>query len=403
MHSSHLPVLIVGTGPSGLLLAHALKKADIPFELFERDASLNIRGQGYRFKLTGPGVLALQDILEPSHYQILKHSCATNIHGFTNLDALTAVPAQGLSFPKKHDNPEPLCADRTLLRLSLAQGLEDKIRFNHKITNYKLSADGTSVTASFAHGTSITGSLLVAADGGWSRIRQQYLPSFNPVDTEGRFLYGKTPITPELLEKFNPAAMQHMTIISNHTGGVPVSLLLEPMCFDHALAASEGVQLPPDYIYWALGSRIDRFDMSSLGEKPSSEDCAAFAQRIVKEWHPSFQALFQYQDISQITAIRIISMAPPMPLWEASRVTLIGDAAHCLSPTSGVGATIALRDARLLGKILAEKGVSIESVAEYEKEMRAWPELAAQNSVGVGRMIFGMRDFAELKPVARSS
>lgn len=81
------------------------------------------------------------------------------------------------------------------------------IRFNHKITTYKLSADGTSITASFAHEIIVTGFLLIAADGAWSSIRQQYLPAFNPVDTEGRFLYGKTSITPELRQKFNTATM----------------------------------------------------------------------------------------------------------------------------------------------------------------------------------------------------
>lgn len=400
MPPSKLPVLIVGTGPSGLLLAHALKKGGLPFRIFERDSALNIRGQGYRFKVKGAGVLALQESLEPWHYQLLKLHCCANINGFTSLDALTALAGEGLKFPKKDESLEPLCVDRTLLRSVLARGLEDSISFNHKINYYTLSAAGTSVTANFANGTSVTGSLLVAADGAWSSIRQQYLPTFKPVDTEGRFFYGKTTITPELRQKFNPAAMQQMTMISDHTGGVPISLLLEPMCFDHALAAKEGVKLPPDYIYWALGSRVDRFDTSSLGERPSPEDCAAFAQRMVKDWHPSFQVLFEHQDISQITSIRIVSMAPSMPIWEPSRVTLIGDAAHCMSPTAGVGAAMALRDAGLLGKILAEKGVNIESVAEYENEMREWPELALPGSAMVGQKIFGMKYFTDLKPVA---
>ena len=406
MTSSHLPVLIVGTGPSGLLLAHALKKAGILFELFEGDSALNIRGQGYRFKITGAGVLALQSILEPSHYQLLKHCCCASIQGFTTIDALTGAIGDPGPFGSKREEregiPEELCIDRTILRTILARGLEENINFDRKLIKYSSTPDGNSVTVSFAQGGSVIGSLLVAADGAWSSIRKQYLPHFIPVDTEARFFYSKTPITPELCEKFNPAAMKHMTMIADRTEGVPITLLVEPMRFDNAaLAAQEGVQLPADYIYWALGSRIDRFDTSSLGERPRSEDCVKFVQQKVKDWHPSFQALFQHQDISQITSIRVISMAPSMPHWEASRVTLIGDAAHCMSPTSGVGASMALRDAGLLGKILAEKGVSVESVADYEREMREWPEKAVHKSAMVGRFIFGMKDFSELKPLSR--
>jgi 2-polyprenyl-6-methoxyphenol hydroxylase-like FAD-dependent oxidoreductase len=45
------PILIVGAGVSGLLLAQYLRKAGAPFRIFERDADLATRGLGWGLTL----------------------------------------------------------------------------------------------------------------------------------------------------------------------------------------------------------------------------------------------------------------------------------------------------------------------------------------------------------------
>lgn len=62
---------------------------------------------------------------------------------------------------------------------------------------------------------------------------------------------------------------------------------------------------------------------------------------------------------------RIASSRPTLPQWEGEgRVTLIGDAAHAISPTAGAGATTAVQDAARLAKILETDGVSAESLVK---------------------------------------
>jgi 2-polyprenyl-6-methoxyphenol hydroxylase-like FAD-dependent oxidoreductase len=46
-------VLILGAGLGGLLLAQALTKQGISFEIYERDESLNARFQGYALAIQG--------------------------------------------------------------------------------------------------------------------------------------------------------------------------------------------------------------------------------------------------------------------------------------------------------------------------------------------------------------
>jgi 2-polyprenyl-6-methoxyphenol hydroxylase-like FAD-dependent oxidoreductase len=45
------PILIIGAGVSGLLLAQHLRKTGLPFRIFERDADLNTRGLGWGLTL----------------------------------------------------------------------------------------------------------------------------------------------------------------------------------------------------------------------------------------------------------------------------------------------------------------------------------------------------------------
>lgn len=44
-------VLIIGAGPGGLVLAHALEKLDIAYEIFDREIPGKSRGQGWAVAL----------------------------------------------------------------------------------------------------------------------------------------------------------------------------------------------------------------------------------------------------------------------------------------------------------------------------------------------------------------
>lgn len=62
------PILISGAGVSSLLLAQALIKANIPIQIFERDASISFRAQGYRLRLSNEGLDAIEKVLGPEKF-----------------------------------------------------------------------------------------------------------------------------------------------------------------------------------------------------------------------------------------------------------------------------------------------------------------------------------------------
>jgi 2-polyprenyl-6-methoxyphenol hydroxylase-like FAD-dependent oxidoreductase len=59
-----------------------------------------------------------------------------------------------------------------------------------------------------------------------------------------------------------------------------------------------------------------------------------------------------------------------MPRWSKGRVALLGDAAWCVTPLGGIGATLSVTGAHVLAGELALHGEPIEAFGAYERAMR---------------------------------
>ncbi|WP_199032616.1 NAD(P)/FAD-dependent oxidoreductase, partial [Ralstonia sp. ASV6] len=74
--SEPLHVTIIGAGLGGLCLAQGLRRRGIAFDVFERDAAMGSRPQGYRIRIDAAGQRALQDCLPPTRYTLFRKTCA---------------------------------------------------------------------------------------------------------------------------------------------------------------------------------------------------------------------------------------------------------------------------------------------------------------------------------------
>jgi 2-polyprenyl-6-methoxyphenol hydroxylase-like FAD-dependent oxidoreductase len=254
-------------------------------------------------------------------------------------------------------------ASRSRLRQILLAGLEGVVHFDRAFTRYQEMSDGR-VRAFFEDGSSADGDVLVAADGGNSRIRKQFLPGAQRADTGIRALGGKVVLGCETRSRL-PAALLQGPALVRAPGGramfLAVQELGEPNETKHETDRDESN--PPrggavrfddesSYLMWALSARGKRSGFPSEPGQMEDEALREFALEVCSSWHPDFSTMIRMTDPSSIGVITIRTSVPVEP-WPSRRITLIGDAIHSMTPYRGIGGNVALRDASLLGRNLA--------------------------------------------------
>lgn len=393
MEQTNQKVLIIGGGLGGLALAQGLLQVGIPFRVFERDQEASFRAQGYRIRISQDGGDALKKLLPPMVYEKFETTCSDVVHGGHQLNALTGQEAEwGGRMPSRAG--KAWNADRTVLRNVLLSDLEEHVDYRKKFQKYELLENA--VKAHFADGSVETGRILVGADGIRSQVRRQKLPDNILLDTEGRAIFGKTPIAEHTLNSVPAVIGQGLTLIGKEATA-RMKLFIDVMKFSR----NTSVDLPQDYIYWVL------LFQKAVVDKPDSElmslsntESADLAEKLTSTWHDSVRSIIKQQLPEAASTLMFLMAQPPLSPWKPDgRITLLGDAGHPMPPVGGVGANAAFQDAAELLRIL-EVGADNEGIAEYEQSMRdRCNKFLAASAAGAGHF-FGMKPVHELKPVA---
>ncbi|KAH8164921.1 hypothetical protein CIB48_g3325 [Xylaria polymorpha] len=411
MESMDNGILIIGGGLGGLCLAQGLLKAGISFRIFERDASADWRAQGYRLRLNGDGANALKETLPAGLWERFQNTCCSAELGETDINAVDgAIIASRAGGSPAMKGLKPYTCDRTVLRGILLDGLEGTVSYGKELVRYENVAGG--IIAYFKDGTTASGRFLVGADGRGSVTRRQFLPDHLPLDTEGTCIYGKTPITPELLERFPSRAMRWMTLVIDRTpltqtldvDDTAVTLLLEPIRFSKRNDQYDQY-MPPDYMYWVLVARKQVFDLPS--EVPFSaytgDEIAAISLRIADLLgpQPPIDLALAGQDTVQL-AENPISGSIHEGLGAIRQG--YGDW-RCLSHDEpewrgrcACKQVTALVDGANLAKTIATKGISTESIGDFEQAMRQFAAGNIHRSYNGGRKMFGQKPFNQCTP-----
>ncbi|MFF4749309.1 FAD-dependent oxidoreductase [Streptomyces sp. NPDC002514] len=356
------PVTIIGAGLGGLTLARVLHVHGIPVTVHEGEPSPSARAQGGMLDIHDyNGQLALEaaGLMDEFHALVLAGRQAMRVLDRDG-NVLHDTPDDGTGTRPEVQRGEL----RRILLDSLPAGT---VRWGQKANGVRALGEGHH-EVSFADGTTVTTSLLVGADGAWSRVRpllSTATPRYTGMSFVETYLFEG--------ETRHPAAAKAVG------GG---SML--------ALAPGKGIQAHHEsggtlHTYVALSRPQDWFAAVDF------TDAAAATARIAREfadWAPELTALITDSDTAPV--LRPLNTLPVGHRWDrVPGVTLVGDAAHLAAP-NGEGANLAMLDGAELGKALAAHPDDTEAaLTEYEQAMFPRSAEAATEGDGLYEFMFG--------------
>jgi salicylate hydroxylase len=340
------PILIAGAGIGGLVAALALQQRGFEVALYEQAADLREVGAGVQISPNGTRVLyslGLADAIravavEPAGKEVrLWNSGAT----WPLFDlGPTCVARYGFPYLMLH---------RGDLQMVLVEAVRrsDPSAIHLGASVSRVTETGDGVVVGLADGRTVTGSLLIGADGVHSATRSA--------------VFGQ--------------AKARFTGCMAWRGVVPMERL------PRHLARQAGVNWigPGRHVvtYPLRGGKlmnfvgvVERSDWTteSWTMRGTREECASdFAG-----WHSDVHALIDNIDDHYRWALL---SRTTMECWTGKRTVLLGDACHPMLPFMAQGAVMAIEDGMVLARCLAREGVADLAIAfrqyEYERVERA--------------------------------
>ena len=377
-------VAIIGAGIGGVALAVACLHRGIPFTLFERDNSFDDRSQGYGLTLQ-----QASKAIKGFGISFLKEGVVSTKHVVHNTEG-KVVGEWGMrkwlpSETKNSSKQTNMHISRQSLRLALLEQLGEKnrVQWGHQLLDFNESKNG-GVDLNFKTNGEIKNfkaDILVGADGIRSSVRRILIgEDITPLRyLDCIVILGICPLS--ALENMDSPLLDSATVFQTANGNERIYM----MPYDS------------NSVMWQLSfpmSEIDAKELSAKGPKALKEEACRRTQ-----WHAPIPQILTTTSETQISGYPVYDreLLTSELLSKKENVTLIGDAAHPMSPFKGQGANQALLDALSLAREITKKckplsnwreiGIRKSVLTDFESEMLARSATKVKDSADAAKFL----------------
>ncbi|HTS47378.1 MAG TPA: FAD-dependent monooxygenase [Bryobacteraceae bacterium] len=339
---------VVGAGIGGLTAALALRNAGIDVEIHEQTSELREVGAGISLWANAIRALAKLGLGEALQARSVAYSRTAILRADGQVIAESLLDELVRSLGAG-EIPALLVLHRADLLGMLSGRLDCAIRLGQTCTGFEMLEDR--VIARFAGGVEVESDLLIGADGIHSGIRAQLRPG-ERVHYSGYTAW-------RAVSKFEAAGWG-----VTETWGRGRRFGVVPMA--------------GGLVYWFATQNAPQGQTDPPGAAKQN------LLELFQGWHDPIHALISATQGSAILR-NDIQDRDPLANWGTGRVTLLGDAAHPMTPNFGQGGCQAIEDALVLARMLRTHSEVPAALRSYEAERiaRTTPIVLRSRQAGV--------------------